>query len=136
MRVRRVTATVLLALYLPACSRWAEQSQPVPQVVAEQRPAELRLFLRDGRQVDLGEPRVEGDSLVGRERIAQAVSTGAPTHGRAAYALGDIQRFETKEADAGKTWLVVAVIAAVALVVILVSASSMDLGLEGLGTGS
>lgn len=133
MRNRRLAALVLLTLYLPACSRWMEQSQPVPQVVAEKRPAELRLHLRDGRQVDLRDPRVEGDSLVGRERLAQARQTRAPEYSRAAYALAEIQRYEAKQADTGKTWMTVAVIVVVSIVVIAAAVSSMDLGLEGLG---
>lgn len=133
MRNRRLAALILLALYLPACSRWMEQTQPVPRVVAEKRPAELRLHLRDGRQVDLRDPRVEGDSLVGRERLAQTRQTRAPEYSRAAYALAEIQRYEAKEADTGKTWMTVAVIVVISIVVIAAAVSSMDLGLEGLG---
>ena len=128
MRNRRLASLILLALYLPACSRWMEQTQPVPQVVAEKRPAELRLHLRDGRQVDLRDPRVEGDSLVGRERSVQAGPVLAPVHSRAAYALTEIQRYEAKEADTGKTWLVAGGIVLVLGAVILMLGSSMEFG--------
>lgn len=135
MPCRRMIALLLLVLYVPACTGWMEQSQPVPQVVAEKRPDEVRVYLRDGRRVDLREPRVEGDSLVGRERLAQAGTTRTPEWPRAAYALADIQRLETKETDSGKTWMAVAVIAAVSIALIAALASSMDFDLGGMSGG-
>jgi hypothetical protein len=129
MRNRRLAALVLLTLYLPACSRWMEQSQPVPQVVAEKRPNEVRLYLADGRVVELRRPHVVGDSVVGQERPGRSAATGDLPYARAAYALEDVQRFEMKEADTGKTWLVAGVIFVVLGVVVLALGSAAEVNL-------
>ncbi len=126
MRPPRLSTAVLLIVYLSACTRWMEQSQPVPQVVAEKRPDVMRLYLTNGREVELTQPQVAGDSLVGRELSSPAAARGDLRYSRAAYALSDIRRFETKEADTGKTWTVAGGIILILGVLILLAGESME----------
>lgn len=91
LRQRTILAGTLLTLQLlGACSSWRVQSTPLPTYLAETRPSETRLWLRDSIYVDVRAPQIIRDSVVSGDN--------AP-----AIALSDVTRFAVKRADALKT---------------------------------
>lgn len=102
----RTTAALLLACYLPACTAWHTQSATPQQVVATKQPRKLRVVRQDGSRIELLQPRIEGDSLVGTTGVSKP---GTPLP-RVAIALADVKAVEVHEGDAGKTLVLVGVV--------------------------
>jgi hypothetical protein len=86
---------VMLALVVGAgaCSAWQVQTAPVGEVAAAP-VLRVRVTLRDGARMQLWDPRVEGDSLVGH-------LTDDTT--RTAFAIPDVATVETWEPSPAKT---------------------------------
>jgi hypothetical protein len=64
---RGALPALLLALTtsLVSCAHWRQQWVPPESVVAGERPEQIQLTRRDGRQIVLSRPVVTQDSLVG-----------------------------------------------------------------------
>ncbi|MGE5759541.1 MAG: hypothetical protein ACM37V_04175 [Gemmatimonadota bacterium] len=120
----RATAALLLACYLPACTAWHTQSTPPQQVIATKQPRKLRVVRQDGSRIELQQPRIEGDSLVGTTGVAKP-GTLLP---RVAIALADVKAVEVHEGDTGKTLLLVGVIGAVMVAGALAGGGSTSWG--------
>lgn len=94
MRYRSLAASLLL-LSAAACHSWRPQTTPAPQVVEQMNGrGTVRIVRNDQSVMVLSEPRVEGDSIVG--------TTGTPPQ-RAAVAVADVQRIDTRRVSATKT---------------------------------
>jgi hypothetical protein len=66
-RIRRVSATALLVMYLPGCHHWVTPKGMTPQeYVTTVHPAKVRVTLADLTRVELQQPWVVSDSLFGR----------------------------------------------------------------------
>ena len=97
-RMRRSVATVLLAVYLPACHYWAEpQDLPPQQYVDRERPADVRVTLTDSSTVVLQRPWVSSDTLWGGS--ASGLLRGVP--------LSSVQHIQVRESDGTATGLLV-----------------------------
>jgi hypothetical protein len=79
--------------YLAGCTGWHEVAAGAPPPISD-RPQLLRLDLRDGRQLELKEARIVGDSVIG----------GSP---RSATAVRDITRISDRRSNGGKTLIAV-----------------------------
>ncbi len=67
-RWRRVTAGLLLPLHLTACfTSWQTQQATPAQVLAEEKPDEIRVTLYDGSKFVLRQPSISQATLHGRE---------------------------------------------------------------------
>lgn len=65
-RHRPALPALLLALCLPACTFWAASTTPLPELTGPPRPvATVRVTTAAGDTLELQDPRVHGDSLVG-----------------------------------------------------------------------
>ena len=92
-------AGALFAIALPACSHWAKQDLPTPQVVESRHPDRIRVTRRDGRQVVFLAPQVAGDSLVG---TAEDATTGTRT-ARYGIPLADVREVAVRRVNVGAT---------------------------------
>jgi hypothetical protein len=101
---------LLLAVGLSACSTWRPVAPAgIGSPGAADRPDKVRLTLSDETEVVLHRPFVVGDSVV-----------GFAGGGRAAYALVDLRRADTREPDDVRTAALVLGPVAVGFVVVTV----------------
>lgn len=99
-RIARLTTVVLCTVPLfSACVSWHVSSATPAAVVAEQ-PSRLLVESHSGEVVELANPQIVGDSLVGS--IPGTGTPGTPLD-RAAFALPDISRVATRRLDMRKT---------------------------------
>lgn len=63
--VRARLASLLLALYLPACGSWQLGAPTPAEFIEKERPSEVRVTRVDGSVIDLENPSIRGDSLLG-----------------------------------------------------------------------
>jgi hypothetical protein len=110
----RGVALALFVLYLPACTTWRRQSFPVQAVILDEHPKRIRLTRLNGSRVEITNPRIVGDSIVG-------ASPGSMRF-FAAVALDDIRIVETQQIHAGKTTLVMVGLGIAALAVVAAAA--------------
>ena len=117
----RGVALALFVLYLPACTTWRAQSFPAQAVIRDDHPKRIRLTRLDGSRVELTNPRIVGDSIVGTRPGWRGFVDGP------AVALDDIRIVETREIDDGKTTaLVVGLGIAGLAVAAVVAAAAQD----------
>lgn len=84
-----------LALSAGACHSWNAQTSPAPDVVAARNGrGTLRVTRRDQSVIVLTNAQVVGDSIVG--------TAGSPPQ-RAAVAVSDVERVDTRSVNAWKT---------------------------------
>ena len=106
-------ATVLW-LGVGACTSWKPVKEPVAATLEANRPAEVRIDLVDGTQIEVGSPRIVSDSLEGLVREGK--------HGddveRVRYPLAQIASISTHHTDGWKT---AGLVAGIALGIILVA---------------
>jgi hypothetical protein len=88
--------------------------------VATKHPKTIKVTRSDGTQVEIANPSIEGDSLIGV--LARGASSDS-LHNRMAIALSDISQVAVQQTDAGKT---VALVAGVGLAVIVVAAAASN----------
>ncbi len=63
--VRRAVSSILLPVYLSSCTSWQVQSVSPEQVVTEDQPSKIRVTLTDSSELEMGQPRIVGDTLRG-----------------------------------------------------------------------
>jgi hypothetical protein len=98
MSFRRTISMLLLAAYLPACTAYHLTDMSVAQLTAPPKPVErVRVTKEDGTRVQVWEPRVARDSVIGMK-----AAPGKDT-ARVAVSLGDIREVEVQKVDALKT---------------------------------
>ncbi len=105
----RGVALALFVLYLPACTTWRAQSFPVQAVILDEHPKRIRLTRLNGSRVEITNPRIVGDSIVGASPGSRRFF--------AAVALDDIRIVETQQINAGNTTLLVVGLGIAALAV-------------------
>ena len=115
MNVRRLIACILLPCYLVACMSWKTQDASPQQVIAEE-PDKVRVTLTDGSQVEVFQPVVSGDTLIG---LQDWKSSGDSLRTEVSIPLTDVSAIEVRETDTEWTILAVfgglVVVAAIAL---------------------
>ena len=99
-RVRQPLAALLLGLTLGGCHSWRVATGNPSQAVLQEPSRTIRVQTRDGRVLEIDEPKVVGDSIRGLVQYAPADSS-APV----VVALSDVRRLETKYFNRGKTFL-------------------------------
>ena len=107
----------LFAIAVPACSHWARQDLPTPQVVESRHPDRIRVTRRDGRLIVFLAPQVAGDSLVG---TAEDATTGTRT-ARYGIPLADVREVAVRRVNVGAT---IALAAGVGLTAAVVAAAA------------
>ena len=117
----RARAVLLLfgVLYLTACTSWQPAATPSPtQFVEVEQPDRVRVTVRDGTELVLDEPSVEGDELLG---TVEEASVRVP--------FGDIFRLEVRRFSVGRTvmWVAVGVGAYVAVFWVVMTLASSEL---------
>lgn len=98
-----VTAALVLTCYLTACTAWHKQTAIPQQVITAKQPRKVRIARQDGSRVELLQPKIEGDSIVG---TTWDVKPGSQPL-RTAIALADVRGIEVKEDDTGRTIMAV-----------------------------
>jgi hypothetical protein len=110
---RRASGILMLAVWLSGCSTWRTESVAPQQFITENRPGKIRLLLNDSNTVQVQDPRILRDSVVGDQYVGN-------TNRRVAVPMGDILSVQTSHLNIGKTALYGAgIIGGVALLVIL-----------------
>ena len=66
----RAVLLLFLVLHLTACMSWQSAATPSPsQFIEAEQPDRVRVTTQDGTQVELENPSVEGDELMGVHRM-------------------------------------------------------------------
>jgi hypothetical protein len=103
---RRALSALLLCLYLPSCTFWQTTSTPLPELTGPPDPPPLvRITPVTGERIEVQDPRVHGDSLIGGT---------IPDTGWAFLALADIKKVEIRKRSVPKTVLAVVLLAGLA----------------------
>ncbi len=109
MQARRPIAAMLLVLHIASCTFWTATKTPLPELTGgEQPPALVRVVTIDGETLELTDPRVHNDTLIGG---------AVPDTGWVFVALADITKVQLRKKDALKTGLAVVLVAGVVLAV-------------------
>ena len=69
---RRTVATLLLLAYLPACTAWVSEGPTPAQYVQAAAPRSVRVVKHDGSHLQVADPTIQGDTLVGRHSAGLA----------------------------------------------------------------
>lgn len=121
MSFRRVVSALMLAAYLPACASYQSTARPLGELTGSPTPVgRVCVTKRNGVRVEVWEPRVAADSLLGMSE-----ASGADAR-RVAIALADIQATEVRKFDAGKTVAVVVIIGGTFVLLGAATNSMMD----------
>jgi hypothetical protein len=117
--VRRLVAVLLCAAFLiqtSGCTGWSTQQKPPSEVLTEKAYDKARVTSNDGRRIEVYQPRVVNDTLVG--------FTSQPSEKKQANAVAipvsDIRYVEVQKVSAGNTILLVA---GIGLTVLLIAAA-------------
>ena len=130
MSFRRVVSALMLAVYLPACTSFQATSQPLAELTASPKPVgRVCITKRNGVRVEVWEPRVAADSLVGA-----SAASGAEAR-RIAIALADIQATEVRSFDAGKSIAMVVIAGGTLALLAAVTNSMMEDMWDGVSYG-
>ena len=103
----------LIALTTTACTSWQVQRAPTPSVVQSAGDKSIRVELTSGVRVDIYQPRLEGDSIVG---MSGPVSQKERMH--VAVATSEVLRITQKKVNTVRTVLAVTAITIAALAII------------------
>lgn len=96
---RRGAAALLLLLYLPSCTYWRPVTTPLAELTSSSKPPQLvRVTTYAGERLEVEEPRVHADTLIGGSR---------PDTGWVFLAVADISKVELKKRQPARTALYV-----------------------------
>ena len=97
--LRRVILPLTLLAFLSACHKWVPLEPPVAQAIAEAESGTIRVTLADSSRVVLQARynEIEGDSLYAIDELTRPVT----------LPLRDVVLVEEKEAEGGKTALLI-----------------------------
>ncbi len=102
--LRRLTCCLLLPAFLAGCSSWYVQEVGPQQLITEDQPGKIRVTLTDGSQVVLEQPRVSGDTLMGRIASKGVTPSGEMfVSEQMSIPLSDVADVAIQKTDAGKT---------------------------------
>lgn len=113
--LHRITALLVLLLYLPSCAQRRAETRPVPELFAKKPPSAVRVTRVDSSRVVLHEPILVGDSLTGitgARRPPKVSDVGAYVSAHGSWltvALADVRRIETSH----ENWIVPAIVVGV-----------------------
>ena len=89
MPKHRAVAALLLMTYLTSCTFWTATKTPLPELTGgEKPPALVRVVTTEGETLDLTDPRVHNDTLIGG---------AVPDTGWVFVALADITKVEVRK---------------------------------------
>ena len=101
-----LSAALVLAAYLPACTSYQATTQPVAELTAAPKPpSKLRVTTTDGAVVEVDEPRVANDTLYGSTWTTGA--GGKQSAGVMTIPIANIRTVEVRKSDGTKTVLLV-----------------------------
>ena len=115
LRLRRLTCYLLLPAFLAGCSSWYVQEVSPQQLITEEQPGKIRVTLTDGSQMVLEQPRVSGDTLMGKfapKGFAPSAQVQLKRGEQVNIPLSDVTDVAIQKTDAGKTFVRVAVVGA------------------------
>lgn len=115
----KALCSLLLLVYLPACTSWRPGAPTPAQFIASERPELIRVTRNDGSTFTLSNPRVAGDTLFGRRPggLVQGDSTR-----NVALPLSDMRQVAVRHTNIGGTLALVGV--GLIVVVVIGCASS------------
>ncbi len=112
-KLRRLTCCLLLPVYLAGCSSWHVQEVSPQQLITEEQPGKIRVTLTDGSQVVLEQPRVSGDTLMGRVAGKGVTPSGEMfVSEQMSIPLSNVTDVAIQKTDPGKTFSAVVVVGA------------------------
>ncbi|MFI5311893.1 MAG: hypothetical protein ACHQQ3_11705, partial [Gemmatimonadales bacterium] len=106
-RVRALTA-ILASCQVTACMGWHPETSPVPVVLEQKHPDEIRVRLKDGREYNIRDPVIRRDSL------GTSLGSGSSVLARPA-ALRDVDQIATRQVALVRTTLYVGACVAISL---------------------
>ena len=105
-RVRSFLSLLVLVSYLNGCTSWQVQTAPTSSVLTKYAGKDVRVTTADGQAIEIQQPTVSGDTVVGRGRDTTTV----------AIPLQEVREVAVKRTDAARTVLLIGGIGAVVLV--------------------
>lgn len=110
---RRATGMLVLVAWLSGCTTWRTHPTDPQQYITEQRPDKVRLMLADSVIMQLQEPRILRDSVVGDQNVGN-------TNRRVAVPVGEVRAVQTGQFSFGKTAIAgIAIVSGAALLLVL-----------------
>lgn len=103
VRIRLIVAAAGLVLSTTGCLAWRVESLPAAELLKRNNVPALRIAKPDKSRVEVWDPHLSGDSIVGHP-TERAIA-------RVAVPLGDITTIETRHKSFTKTVLVTLIIA-------------------------
>jgi hypothetical protein len=92
-----MAALLMLALHLTGCMTWKPVTVSPRQLIEEQQPERIRLVQADGRQLDLIDPRLDGDTITAPDRsLRKHTRSGLRYDTTVRIALTDVTAVETR----------------------------------------
>ena len=95
---RRASGLLLLAAWLSGCTTWRSHAVEPQQYISENRPGKVRLVLADSAVVQVQEPRILRDSVIGDQNVGN-------TNRRVAVPVAEVRSVQTGSISIGKTAL-------------------------------
>ena len=96
MHPTRIIATLLLVVYLPACTSYQTLADPVAGLQPSPKPVQkARVTIDTGKRFEIMSPRLSADSIQGSLRDGSAVSVP----------MKAVQEVEVREPNGTKTFL-------------------------------
>jgi hypothetical protein len=117
---RRLSALLLLSLYLTGCTTWRPVTVSPRQLIEDEQPGLIRIVQADGTQLELRNPRLERDSVTAVFSVR--LSSGRFVTDTARIALTDVTAVETKRLSIIRTAALTVVAVPVLFVAVLVTA--------------
>jgi hypothetical protein len=108
----RLAFTGTLALAGAACMTWKNQPAPPGQFIQERSPDRVRLTRADGSMIELVQPFISGDTLIGRWADSK------DTASRVFIPVSDVKSVAVRRVHAAKTGLLIAGVGLTAIAVI------------------
>ena len=113
--LRRLTCCLLLPAFLAGCSSWWVQEVSPQQLITEDQPEKIRVTLTDGSQMVLEQPRVSGDTLMGKfapKDFAPSAQVQLKRGEQVNIPLSDVTDVAIQKTDPGKIFGMVLVVGA------------------------
>jgi hypothetical protein len=96
-RLSRFAAGSFVVLLAGACQAWKSDQRPIPEVVQEHRSGRVAVTTNDVNWIVVGNPSIEGDSIVGTR------TGGTEENRRTAIPVTAIRGVKTRQFGVGQT---------------------------------
>ena len=111
-----LVSALTLVMFGLGCTTWKKPDVPPEQVITEKRPDHVRVIQSNQAELELWNPQISNDSLVGQVQRSDSTNfSGVP--------LANVKEVQVRGVSAGKTVLLIAGVGVTALIIGAIAAS-------------